>query len=374
VVDDGSIRDGYKREIAWPAALAEASGLGAGKPRDLAAVVRALRPTALIGTSGEPDTFGEDVVREMARHVARPVILPLSNPTSQAEAKPKDVLTWTNGRALVATGSPFEPVQLGERPFVIGQGNNAFVFPGVGLGTMVAEAREVTDGMLMAAAMALAEEVRDEDLAAGSLYPPVNALRRVTTRVAEGSSRPRAMTTWGDVSTTRASPRPCARRCGSRSTRSSFPSDALGAEALHHPEHAIDVERFREVALGAEAERRLRAAPLPRAHDHWNLGEPRVVELMPPEGCPVHVGHHQVEQDHTGYAVFPEPRECFQAVTGHHHNVAFRLKHERQRLAHLGIVVDYQDRSRPLPHLAEPRSKRRAIPPRGSQRGCRTVG
>jgi malic enzyme len=189
VVDDGGLRDPYKREIAWPPALAEASGLGAEQARDLAAVVRALRPTALLGTSGEPDTFPEDVVREMARHVERPVVLPLSNPTSQAEAKPKDVLAWTNGRALVATGSPFEPVQLGERTFVIGQGNNAFVFPGIGLGTLVAEAREVTDGMLMAAADALAEEVSAEDLTAGSLYPPTNALRRVTARVAEAVVR-----------------------------------------------------------------------------------------------------------------------------------------------------------------------------------------
>ena len=92
VVDDGSIRDGYKRELAWPPALAEAAGLGPGRPRDLAAAVRALRPTVLIGTSGEPDTFTESVIREMARHAERPIILPLSNPTSQCEAKPEDML------------------------------------------------------------------------------------------------------------------------------------------------------------------------------------------------------------------------------------------------------------------------------------------
>src|SRR5262245_25702895 len=184
VVDDGSIRDEDKRELAWPAAMAAAAGLGPGYPRDLAAVVRALRPTALIGTSGEPDTFPEAVIREMARHVERPVVLPLSNPTSQCEAKPADIIAWTNGRALVATGSPFAPVQHGERTFVIGQANNAFVFPGIGLGALVAEARMVADGMLAAAARALAEEVGHEHLDASSLFPPIANLRRVTVRVA----------------------------------------------------------------------------------------------------------------------------------------------------------------------------------------------
>src|SRR5262245_45540701 len=184
VVDDGSIRDEYKRELALPAAMAESMALGGGRPRDLAAVVRAVRPTALVGTSGEPDTFPEDVIREMARHVDRPVVLPLSNPTSQCEAKPPDLLAWTNGRALVATGSPFPPVRYGERTFVIGQANNAFVFPGIGLGTMVAEARRVSDEMLAAAARGLADEVRDEHLDASCLFPAIASLRRVTARVA----------------------------------------------------------------------------------------------------------------------------------------------------------------------------------------------
>ncbi len=184
VIDDGSIRDTYKRELAWPTALADATGLGPGKPRDLAAAVSALRPTVLIGTSGEPDTFPESVIREMARHTERPIVLPLSNPTSQCEARPEHVLRWTNGRALVATGSPFAPVRFGERTFVIGQANNAFVFPGIGLGAMVAEARKVTDGMLMAAARALADAVRDDPPEGGSLFPAVPKLRSVTVRVA----------------------------------------------------------------------------------------------------------------------------------------------------------------------------------------------
>ena len=187
VVDDGRIRDAYKREMAWTPAQAEARRLHAGA--DLAACVRALHPTVLIGTSGEPDTFTEAVVAEMARHVERPLVFPLSNPTSQAEAKPADVLRWTNGRAMVATGSPFPPVQMGERTFVIGQGNNAFVFPGIGLGAIVSRAHQVTDGMLAAAARALAEEVRQEDLDGGSLFPRVRELRRVTRKVAEAVAR-----------------------------------------------------------------------------------------------------------------------------------------------------------------------------------------
>ncbi len=184
LVDDKDIRDVHKRPFAWPAAMAAAAGLGPGWPRDLEAVVRAVRPTALIGTSGEPGTFSEPVIRAMAAAVARPLVLPLSNPTSQCEATPADVLAWTDGQALVATGSPFSPVTFGGRTHRIGQGNNAFVFPGVGLGALVAEAREVTDGMFAAAARRLAEEIRDEDLAAGSLFPPIADLRRVTAGIA----------------------------------------------------------------------------------------------------------------------------------------------------------------------------------------------
>src|SRR5262249_31659927 len=124
-------------------------------------------------------------VREMARHVERPLVFPMSNPTSKTEAKPADILAWTEGRALVATGSPFEAVSFGRRTVTIGQGNNAFVFPGVGLGALVAEAGIVTDALFAAAADALAAEVHTDDLAAGSLFPPVRDIRRVTARVAE---------------------------------------------------------------------------------------------------------------------------------------------------------------------------------------------
>jgi len=185
LVDDREMAEPHKREFAWPAGLAEKHGLGKGKPRDLEAVVRAVRPTVLIGASGQPGLFTETVVRAMAAHAPRPVIFPMSNPTSKAEAKPADVIRWTDGRAFVATGSPFEPVSFGGRTIRIGQINNAFVFPGMGLGALVSEVREVTDGMFAVAADRLASEVRDEDLAAGSLFPSQSEIRRVEAAIAE---------------------------------------------------------------------------------------------------------------------------------------------------------------------------------------------
>jgi len=185
VVDDEEIKDVHKREFAWPAALAEKMGLKKGSSRDLLAVVRAVTPTVLIGTSGEPDTFTEPVVREMAKHVDRPVIFPMSNPTNKTEGKPVDLVAWTNGRALVATGSPFDPVLYQGRTITIGQGNNSFIFPGVGLGVLVAEAKEVTDGMFAVAAQRLADEVKESDLASGSLFPSATQIRRVSARIAE---------------------------------------------------------------------------------------------------------------------------------------------------------------------------------------------
>ena len=185
VVDDEEIRDVHKRDFAWPAALAAKMGLGKGSPRDLLAVVKAVHPTVLIGTSGEPGTFTEAIVREMAKHVERPVIFPMSNPTSKTEAKPVDIVAWTEGRALIATGSPFPPVPYEGRTITIGQGNNVFIFPGVGLGTLLSEATEVTDGMFAVAAQRLADEVKDSDLASGSLFPSAHEIRRVSARIAE---------------------------------------------------------------------------------------------------------------------------------------------------------------------------------------------
>ena len=184
VVDDEEIKDVHKREFAWPAALAAKEGLKKGS-RDLLAVVRAVKPTVLIGTSGEPDTFTEAVVREMAKHVERPVIFPMSNPTNKTEGKPVDLVAWTNGRALIATGSPFDPVPWQGRSITISQAKNSFIFPGVGLGILVAEAKEVTDGMFAVAAQRLADEVKEADLASGSLFPFTHEIRRISGRIAE---------------------------------------------------------------------------------------------------------------------------------------------------------------------------------------------
>src|SRR6266536_677410 len=184
VVDDEESGDVHKRDFAWPAALAAKMGLAKGAPRDLMAVVKAVEPTMLIGTTGEPDTFNEAVVREMGKHVERPVIFPMSNPTSKSEAKPADIVAWTEGRALIATGSPFDPVPYQGRTITIGQGNNVFIFPGVGLGALLAQAREVTDGMFAVAARRLADEVKASDLASGSLSPSAHEIRRVSARIA----------------------------------------------------------------------------------------------------------------------------------------------------------------------------------------------
>jgi malate dehydrogenase (oxaloacetate-decarboxylating) len=189
LVDDPPPRDEHKKAFAWPRALAGALGLGAGQPRDLEAVIRALHPTVLVGTSGEPGTFTEAAIREMGKHVQRPVILPMSNPTANSEAKAADVVCWTEGRALVATGSPFDPVPYGGGSITIGQANNAFVFPGIGLGAILAEAREITDSMFTVAADRLAAVPTETDLASGSLFPRVRDLRRVTAAIAEAVVR-----------------------------------------------------------------------------------------------------------------------------------------------------------------------------------------
>jgi malate dehydrogenase (oxaloacetate-decarboxylating) len=185
LVNDREISEAHKRDFAWPAELAARHGLGRGRPSDLEAVVRAVRPTVLVGVSGQGGLFTEPVIRALAGGTDRPIVLPMSNPTSKAEARPADVLQWSDGRALVATGSPFEPVDFGGRHVRIGQSNNAFVFPGLGLGVLVSGARVVTDGMFAAAAQRLAGEVTDEDLRAGSLFPAQSRIRAVQAAVAE---------------------------------------------------------------------------------------------------------------------------------------------------------------------------------------------
>ena len=155
----------------------------------LAEVVERVHPTVLIGTSTRSGAFTQEIVTEMAAHVSRPVILPMSNPTELAEADPADLIKWTNGEALVATGSPFEPVEHDGIRYVIGQANNALVFPGIGLGVVTSRASKVTDGMLTAAAHAVAG-LTDTAARGAPLLPPVEALR--DTSVAVGAAVARA--------------------------------------------------------------------------------------------------------------------------------------------------------------------------------------
>jgi malic enzyme len=181
--------DEDKREFALGPAEMQAYGFERGHDFDLEVVVGAVRPTFLIGTSGMPGTFTEGAIRTMAGHARTPVILPLSNPTSKTEAQPTDILEWTRGRAIIATGSPFPPVERGERTHEIGQANNAFCFPGIGLGAVVSEAREVTDEMFLAAGDALAATVTKERLVEGAIYPNQSELRVVSRAVAIAVAR-----------------------------------------------------------------------------------------------------------------------------------------------------------------------------------------
>ncbi|MEM9386534.1 MAG: NAD-dependent malic enzyme [Pseudomonadota bacterium] len=175
---------GYKRELAWTADQAREAGLDDPSHRDLLQVVKRWKPTVLIGASGVPSAFDEAVVRAMGAAVERPVIMPFSNPTANAEAVPGDVLQWTDGRALIATGSPFADVIFGDRRYRIGQGNNVFIFPGLGMGALLAGATQVTDGMISAASQALADAVADDELAEGLLFPAIERLREVSAQVA----------------------------------------------------------------------------------------------------------------------------------------------------------------------------------------------
>jgi malate dehydrogenase (oxaloacetate-decarboxylating) len=179
--------DDDKLEFALTAAELSSYGFDGLSPSDrfdLTAVIAGVKPTMLIGTSGTPGAFTESAIRKMAAHAERPVIFPLSNPTTKTEAIPADILAWTEGRALIATGSPFDPVTVNGADHLIGQANNVFIFPGMGLGAIVAEAREITDEMFLLAARTLAEMVTPERLAMGALYPAISELRKVSREIA----------------------------------------------------------------------------------------------------------------------------------------------------------------------------------------------
>jgi malic enzyme len=182
--DGMPIDEPHKRELALPRAIMSELGLDAGKNVSPLEVINAFKPTVLVGATAQPGTFTEEMVRAMARHVERPVVLPLSNPTSKAECTPEEALRWTDGRALVATGSPFADVEHAGKRHVIGQANNVFIFPGVGLGTAIAESREVTAEMFHIASATLGALVSQERLAQGALFPHQSELRRVSFAIA----------------------------------------------------------------------------------------------------------------------------------------------------------------------------------------------
>jgi malate dehydrogenase (oxaloacetate-decarboxylating) len=176
--------DADKRPFALPAVAMTRYGFPPADRYDLETVIRQVAPTILIGTSSTPGAFGENVIKEMAARTRSPIIFPLSNPTSRSEATPADLLSWTGGRALVATGSPFEPVKIACTTRQVGQANNVFIFPGVGLGAVVAQAGEITDSMFLVAADTLAGMVTPDRLSAGALYPPLAELRDVSRAIA----------------------------------------------------------------------------------------------------------------------------------------------------------------------------------------------
>jgi malic enzyme len=185
-------RDGVqddKRPFALTSDELSSFGFEPSDRYDLETVIRHVAPTILIGTSGTAGVFTETAVREMAARTPKPIVLPLSNPTANSEATPSDVLAWSDGRAIVATGSPFDPVEIGGRTHAVGQANNVFVFPGVGLGAVAGRAWEVTDTMFLVAATTLADLVPAERLEQGAIYPRLTELRSISRAIAIAVAR-----------------------------------------------------------------------------------------------------------------------------------------------------------------------------------------
>ena len=185
LVDDGRPMDDYKHALAWPAARAAALGLAEPTQRSLLDVVRKYRPTVLIGLSGVARAFDEQVVREMAAHVERPVIFPSSNPSSISEATPADLVRVDRLPRSRRDGQPVPERRAAAAACIrVGQGNNVFIFPGLGLAAIAANARKITDSMTKVASEALARQVTSEERAAGLLFPAVSRLRAVSFEIA----------------------------------------------------------------------------------------------------------------------------------------------------------------------------------------------
>jgi len=173
----------YKRGFAHQRATVRGWEFEGDMP-DLVETIRNAGATVLLGLSGQQGAFDEKAVRAMAENHEGPIIFPLSNPTSSAEATPIDIFRWTDGKAIVATGSPFEPVMMGGVTHPIGQGNNAFIFPGLGFGAILSDAKSITDGMVLEASQALADYTIERYVEGGLIYPPVSDLQQTSVRVA----------------------------------------------------------------------------------------------------------------------------------------------------------------------------------------------
>jgi len=183
VTSDRPTLSNIKRDLATPVELVS-DWDGADNPYSLLNVVTNVQPTVLIGVSGMAGLFTEEVIRAMGAKCDRPIILPLSNPTSHTEVTPSNAIRWTDGHAVVATGSPFAPVEFQDEIRRVGQANNVFIFPGMGLGVITVGAREVTDGMFLAAARALADNTAPELVAQGQIFPNIEDVREVSRHVA----------------------------------------------------------------------------------------------------------------------------------------------------------------------------------------------
>eukprot|EP00283_Hemiselmis_rufescens_P003619 CAMPEP_0173425736 /NCGR_PEP_ID=MMETSP1357-20121228/5378_1 /TAXON_ID=77926 /ORGANISM="Hemiselmis rufescens, Strain PCC563" /LENGTH=239 /DNA_ID=CAMNT_0014389247 /DNA_START=147 /DNA_END=866 /DNA_ORIENTATION=- len=153
--------------------------------KSLLDVLKSIKPTGIIGVSAQPKVFDKAIVEYMAEINARPIIFPLSNPTHLAECTAEEAYTWTKGKALFASGSPFDPVVVDGKKHVPGQGNNAYIFPGIGLGVVVAGVKHVTDDMMRIAARALADAVTPAEVQVNSLYPPLSKIREVSSSIAK---------------------------------------------------------------------------------------------------------------------------------------------------------------------------------------------
>jgi len=182
--EGAAVSDPHKRELAASRAVLSRLGLDGSDRPTPEEVIHRFRPTILVGATATPGTFTRAMLEEMAKHVERPVVMPLSNPTSRAECTPREAIAWSGGRALVATGSPFADVVHEGARHVIGQANNVIVFPGVGLGAILSEIEEIDEAVFLVAARTLADSVGEERLEQGALFPDPSELRSVSARIA----------------------------------------------------------------------------------------------------------------------------------------------------------------------------------------------